>query len=416
MKATIISIGNELLNGKTVNSNATFIGGRLYNLGIVTEQIITVKDDADAIKENIQAALEKSEVLILTGGLGPTHDDITKKAVADFFNSALIFNETILKKVKDKFRRRGLKMPEVNRNQALVPDKAKIFDNPVGTAPGMRFEDNQRYIFVLPGVPKEMQSMIDRSVLPFLGEKFKSGRIDIHNYRTTGIAESKLYELCQDLLERYPGYEAAFLPRFIGVDIRVAAKEAETSDVQDFADFENELYSIIGKYIYAKGDAELEEAIGDILRERRLTIGVAESATGGLIQHKLTNISGSSGYFKGGMVTYSNESKVKFLNVREKSLERHGAVSDVVAREMAAGIRKNFDTDIGLSTTGIAGPTGGTKDKPVGLLYVGLATSEKVLSRKFLLGEDRLINKDRGAQATLDLLRRELMGIETGAE
>ena len=407
MRVGIISIGNELLNGRTVNSNASYIGGRLYNIGIVVEQVVTVRDDEDAIRRALQDALGRMEAVIVTGGLGPTHDDITKKVLADFFHSRLIFDEAVLQKVQERFRRRGMIMPETNRNQALFPEKAKKIDNPVGTAPGMHFEHEGKHIFVLPGVPKEMQEMIDSYVAPFLQKIAHMEPITVHFYRTTGVAESKLYQLCKELFDRYPEYEIAFLPKIAGVDIRIAEKPGGDS----YEEFEKILYEKIGKYVFTKGDEELEAVVGRLLREQGLTISVAESCTGGLIQDRLTNVPGSSDYFLGGMVTYSNESKIKHLGVTKQSLEKYGAVSEAVAREMAAGVRKAMTTDIAISTTGIAGPSGATPEKPVGLIYIGIATTEKVTVRRFVLGVERLINKQQGAVAALELLRRELLGI-----
>lgn len=417
MKATIISIGNELLNGKTVNSNASFIAGRLYNIGIVTQRIFTVRDDPESITENLQQALDQSDAVFITGGLGPTHDDITKKVVADFFNSGMVFNEAILTKIEERFRMRDMKMSETNRGQAWVPEKARLINNLVGTAAGLHFEEPHpanrhsiKHVFVLPGVPREMTVMIDEQIIPYLREKNSAGLIDVHVYRTTGIPESKLYEICRDLLEAHPDYEVAFLPGLTGVDLRIALRQDASMGTQQYVKFEKKLYQIAGKYIYTKGDQELEEVIGNTLRERHLTLSVAESCTGGLLQDRITDIAGSSDYFMGGMVTYSNESKTKHLGVRQESLEKHGAVSEAVAKEMAEGIRRAFTADIGIATTGIAGPGGGTPQKPVGLIYLGLAAADKVFARKFRLIGDRVMIKARGAQAALEFLRRELLG------
>ncbi|RMH75546.1 MAG: competence/damage-inducible protein A [Calditrichaeota bacterium] len=414
MQAVIISIGNELLNGKTVNSNATFIGGKLYEIGIPTREIVAVGDDGEQIQAALRRALEQAEVVILTGGLGPTHDDITKKTVAEFFGASLVFNEAILKKVEERFRRRGMTMPEINRNQALVPEKARLLDNPVGTAPGMHFQQEGKHVFVLPGVPREMKAIMEGSVIPFLEQQTGMTAPEVHFYRTTGIAESKLYEKLADLLEAYP-YEVAFLPKFTGVDMRIVVR-GDSPAKGKYPEFEKALYARAGQYIYATEEKELEAVIGEMLRERGLTLAVAESCTGGLLQDKITNVPGSSEYFMGGMVTYSNESKMKFLGVKETSLREHGAVSEVVAKEMAEGVRRAVGTDVALSTTGIAGPTGATPQKPVGLIYIGLATAEKVVARKFVLTQDRRLNKELGAQLALDLLRRDLLGLKTGAE
>ncbi len=410
MKAAIISIGNELLNGKTVNKNATFIAAKLYEIGVETVTVLTIRDDAFAIREALDLALQKAEVVISTGGLGPTHDDITKKVIAEYFGSTLVLNEAILQKIQEKFKRRGSEMPPINRNQALVPENARLIDNPVGTAPGLLFERQNHWVFVLPGVPREMQAMVENFIVPFLKEKGQLPEIQVHFYRTTGIAESRIYQLCRDFFEQFSDYEIAFLPKFTGVDIRVAVK-TDSPNASRFAEFEAELYRRIGKYIYTKGEEELEAVVGRLLKEKGYTIAVAESCTGGLVQDRITNVSGSSEYFMGGMVTYSNESKMKFLGVQETSLNQYGAVSDVVAREMATGVRKAVGTTIGVSTTGIAGPTGATPEKPVGLIYIGLATPDAVLARRFVFTNDRRLNKELGAQAALELVRRYLLGI-----
>ena len=410
MKAIVISIGNELLSGKTVNTNAAFISGKLHELGIETLRVVTIGDDAAAIQRQLAEAVKLADVVITTGGLGPTHDDITKRAVTEFFGSRLVFREAILRNIEERFHRRGVPMPAVNRNQAMVPQEAELIDNPVGTAPGILFRRRKTLIFVLPGVPREMQAMMQEFVVPFLKKQGGLEPIRVWQYRTTGIAESRIYQMCRDLLEAFRDFEVAFLPKFTGVDIRVAVK-ASSPNAGRFAEFETELYRRIGTYIYTQGEEELEAVVGRLLKEKGLTIAVAESCTGGLVQDRITNVSGSSEYFWGGMVTYSNESKMRFLGVREASLKTHGAVSDVVAREMAVGVRKAMGTGIGVSTTGIAGPTGATPEKPVGLIYIGLSAGDTLLARRFVFTNDRRLNKELGAQAALEIVRRYLLGI-----
>lgn len=418
MKATIISIGNELLNGKTINSNASYIGGRLYDIGIIARQVITIRDEPESIRESLQQAINASEIVIVTGGLGPTHDDITMEAAANFFHSKLVLNESILQKIQARYRQRGIPMPESNRKVAMAPEKARLVKNSIGTAPGAHFETpgadgSKKHVFILPGVPREMQAMMDESVIPFLQKKNTAGRIDVYLYRTTGIPESKLYGLTRSLLEAHPTYEVAFLPRETGTDMRVAVRRDDSEGSEKFPGFEESLYQAAGEYIYAKGNKELEEVIGLLLRERGMAISVAESCTGGLLQDKITNIAGSSDYFMGGMVTYSNESKMRHLGVRRESLEKYGAVSEAVAKEMAEGARRAFGADAALSTTGIAGPGGATPEKPVGLIYIGLASADTAAAQKHILSGDRLMIKRRGAQAAMELLRRELLGFES---
>ncbi len=411
MKAEIISIGNELLSGRTVNTNATYIAQKLVEIGISVGWVQTIADAADAIREALDTALRRADVVLLTGGLGPTHDDITKKVIAEYFGSKLVMNEEILRDVEEKFRRRGIPMPEINREQALVPDKAELMPNPVGTAPGMIFRHDGKLVFVMPGVPREMKSMMESSVIPRLQSECEACRIRVNLFRTTGIPESVIYEKIESELKRFSSYEIAFLPAYTGVDIRVIRKGADIKDEARFQEFQQMLQKHIGDYIYTTDQRNLEAVVGDLLKERGWTISVAESLTGGLVQDKITNVSGSSAYFMGGIVAYSNEAKMQFLKVKEASLKQYGAVSDVVAREMASGVREAFGTTIAVSTTGIAGPTGATPTKPVGLMFVGLATADLVVARKFQFGNDRLINKQRSAQAALEMVRRGILGL-----
>ena len=409
MKAEIISIGNELLNGNTVNTNATFISRKLHLIGIPTQWVQTVADDPKHIRGALEAAMQRADIILVTGGLGPTHDDITKKVICEFLGSELIINEDILKDVEAKFARRGIPMPEINRSQALVPRDARLMPNPVGTAPGMIFTRGEKIIFVMPGVPREMKAMMENSVIPLLRKKCYACRVQVDLFRTTGIPESAIYERIQHRMKDYSSYEIAFLPQFTGVDIRVIRRGKDIDNAKKFERFTALLQEEIGQYIYTADERELEAVVGELLKAHKMTLSVAESLTGGLVQDKITNVPGSSEYFMGGMVTYSNEAKIKFLDVREESLEKYGAVSDVVAREMAQGVRKAFGTDIAVSTTGIAGPTGATPTKPVGLVYTGVAMADNVWAKKHLFGADRLINKQRSAQAALDMIRRVIL-------
>ncbi|MGH1365210.1 MAG: competence/damage-inducible protein A [Calditrichia bacterium] len=411
MNAIILSVGNELLNGKTVNSNASYIGGKLFDIGIVTSEIQTIKDDAIQIRGSLDRAMKTFDLVFMTGGLGPTHDDITKKVVADYFEAKLEFREDVMAMVEERFRSINIKMPAVNRNQALVPVGAEVLENRAGTAPGMRFEKDGTLLFVMPGVPTEMKSIMRDHILPFLHANTNSAPIEVRQYRTTAIPESKLYERCRDLLAAFPDYQIAFLPRFTGVDIRLSVPSGREDLLVALADFEVGLKEAVGNYIYTQGREDIEEVVQKMFLEQRLTLAVAESCSGGLIQHRLTNIPGGSAYFCGGAVTYSNEAKVKQLNVSETSLEKYGAVSEVVAKEMAEGIRKAFDSDIGIATTGIAGPGGGTSEKPVGLVYMALASKDETTFRELRLTPNRKLNKDLTAQLALDMLRRYLQGI-----
>ena len=410
-KAEIISIGNELLNGNTVNTNASYIARRLHENGMPVGWIQTVQDEAGAIQNALDLALKRSRIILVSGGLGPTHDDITKQALADYFHSQLIFNEEIFQKIKKRFEKRGLPLPEINRTMALVPQDAEVIPNTLGTAPGIIFKHDNQLVFVMPGVPRELEAMIELTVIPRLRVVCPECRVQSDIFRTTGITESAIYEKIAQQLTFFPQYEIAFLPKVTGVDLRVVRQDQEAQNHEIFEKFKNLLYNAVGEFIYTAQELELEAVLGNLLREKKITMAVAESLTGGLLQDKLTAVPGSSEYFLGGVVAYSNASKVNLLGVSQQSLTEHGAVSEQVAREMAEGVREKFSSHIGLSTTGIAGPTGATPAKPVGLVYIGLAYQTEVVVRKFQFGVDRLMNKQRAAQAGLELVRRIIAGL-----
>lgn len=408
IRAEILSIGDELLIGQTVNTNASFIGQGLTRIGIAVQCVQTVGDQAKALQTALALALSRSDLVIATGGLGPTHDDITKKVISEYFGAKLVLNRELLENLKQRFARRGIRMSPVNENQALVPEGAEIIDNPLGTAAGLIFTKDCRRCVVLPGVPAEMKAMCQETLLPMLQKE--AGTIIMQKtLRTTGIPESTLFEQLGDIEELEQLAKVAFLPKATGVDIRLmttGARQSECAErLQQALDF---VQSRIGKHIYGYDEQSLEEAVAQLLTERGQTIAVAESCTGGLLAHRLTNISGSSAYFERGVVTYSNEAKQELLAVPSETLQRHGAVSAETAEAMATGIRKMARTDYGLSTTGIAGPTGGSDEKPVGLVYIGFASDKTVLSERLLFSKDRLGNKERSVQAALKLLRDQL--------
>lgn len=408
MIAEIISIGDELLIGHTVNSNAAYLGKGLTTLGVDVKWITTVGDDAAELRTALGRALERSDVVIATGGLGPTHDDITKHVAADFFESEFIFKPEIVERLKRAFAKRGLPWSAVNENQGQVPEKAELLHNPVGTAPGLLFKQNEKRCFILPGVPSEMKAICEESVFPVL--RATGRRIVIKTVRTTGVAESVLFERLGDVKKIEENVKVAFLPKRAGVDIRLTARGRDPEVCQQkIAEAVALVLERAGDFVYGFDDDEMEDVVARLLTERKKTVAVAESCTGGLLSDKLTNISGSSNYFERGVIAYSNEAKMQLLGVSEKTLVAHGAVSPEVAVAMAEGVRRISGADFGVSTTGIAGPTGGTKDKPVGLIFVGMATAERSCSERFLFTRDRLFNKGRFAQAALNMLRLELL-------
>jgi nicotinamide-nucleotide amidase len=411
MLAEIISIGNELLNGNTVNSNATYITKKLHENGIITGYVQVVGDVEAAIRKALDLALARADVILLTGGLGPTPDDITREAMVDYFGCKLVFDEQIYNNLKKRFARRGIPMPEVNRNQAMVPEGVELIPNRNGSALGMIFRRKEKFVYVMPGVPMEMEGMIEDAVIPRLREICPDCRVKVDFIRTTGLAESVIFQKIESELNQFTSYEIAFLPNFSGVDLRVVRKGEDITDQKKFDKFLKLLDDKIGDAIYAREDIQLEEVLGKLLRERKLTISVAESLTSGLVQHKLTQIPGSSDYFMGGVVSYSNEAKMGLLGVKDSSLKKYGAVSELVAKEMAEGVRKRLGTNVGISTTGIAGPTGATATKPVGLVYLALSAKDILIARKQVFGPDRNSVKQRSAQAALELARRYLLGL-----
>lgn len=416
MIAYLISIGDELLIGQTVNTNVAFISEKLTDLNIKVVKQSVIGDDENAILSELKVAESVSELIIMTGGLGPTHDDITLKTIAKYFNTELVLNEEVLFDIKDFFKKRGRELNKINEEQALVPKIAKVIRNQRGTAPGSWIEKNNKIFVVMPGVPQEMKGMMENFVIPKLFEIMENKSIVIlkKNLLSTGIPESNLFLALGNLDELLEGGKLAFLPNQFGVKMRITVTSHSKNEAEEkLSLIEQRIRLKVGRYIYGKDNETLEEVVGRILSDRGLTIAVAESCTGGLISSRLTNISGSSKYFQRGFITYSNAAKVENLKVDEDVIQKYGAVSVEVARQMAEGVKAVSGTDIGLAVTGILGPTGGTAQKPVGLVYIGLCDVKICTANEYRFGEDRLLNKDRVSQAALELLRRHLLGISS---
>lgn len=416
MKAYIISIGNELLIGDTVNTNASWIGRFLTERGFRVEEVRTISDDYEKIIEAVLNGFEKSNLVISTGGLGPTHDDITKKAVAGLFQSNMILNQDVLAFIKKSFKRRGLKFTISNKDQALVPDTCEVLFNSKGTAPGMWFEKNNSYLAVLPGVPHEMRNLMETGVERKIKECFSKQEFRATRYlRTAGVAESTLSDVIIGDLAEYinNGNSIAYLPGPSGVTMRVSTNGISLDDAEKRLEpLLNHIQKSAGAYIYGEGrDLELSEVIGRILTGKKMTISVAESCTGGLLCNKITDIPGSSDYFAGGEIAYSNRIKIEKLGVSKKDIIEYGAVSKEVALQMAKGIAERFGTDIGVSTTGIAGPGGGTDEKPVGTVWMGFYIKGQHFALEGRFSNDRFVNKERTVTVVLETIRRNLLQI-----
>ena len=414
MKAYLITIGDEILIGQTVNTNVSLIGEKLTENDVQVIKSSVIAHYHNTIINEFKSAFNQAEIIIVTGGLGPTHDDITKKCISEFFNSELIMNESILNDVKELFAKRGRELTKINEDQALVPKIARAIRNENGTAPGIYIEKEGKIFVAMPGVPLEMERMFIDTVIPEIIEK-NSKKVSTSktlNLLTTGIPESFLFQQLGDLDELLVGSKLAFLPNQFGVKMRITSSgETEEIALNKLLEIEQKIRSLVGRYVYGKNDDTIEEVIAKLLIDRGLKLAVAESCTGGLISNRLTNISGSSAYFERGLITYSNGAKVEHLNVSEDTITEYGAVSLQVAQQMAEGIRAVSGTDLGLAVTGIMGPGGGSADKPIGLVYIGICDNSVVTAKEFKFGENRLLNKDRTSQAALEMLRRFLLGI-----
>jgi len=409
LKSKIISIGDEILIGQIVNSNAAFIGEKLFAAGIPVERIVTIGDTEQALVDELDDSIKNFDATVITGGLGPTHDDITKPVIVKYFNDELITDERVLEKVKSIFKSRNVKMPDVNFEQAKVPASCRVIYNENGTAPGMWMERKNRVIICLPGVPYEMKEMILNSVLPMLKEKFGSKTNYVLKTRTlltTGIGESNLSEMLGPIGDIIGQHKLAFLPSTFGVRMRIDVKGENEETADGILDeIERKIRNRTGDYIYGTDEDLLEKITGDLLNKKKLTLSVAESCTGGLLSSKITDISGSSAYFLGGVCSYSNESKTNLLNVSKDTIDKFGAVSEETAVEMAVNVRRKFGSDFGISITGIAGPTGGTDIKPVGLVWIALSSEKRTIARKYLFGNNRERTKIRASYQALLMLK-----------
>jgi nicotinamide-nucleotide amidase len=409
MSAEIITIGTELLHGLVRDTNSGRIVEQLASIGVEALYHTTVGDDTARMAEVFRAAAHRATTVVATGGLGPTSDDLTRKAIATVFRRRLILDETVLDRIRARFRERGIEMPVMNESQALVPKGAKIIENPRGSAPGLHFTIAETDFFCLPGVPAEAEAMMEQYVLPYLRSRRARMEMARRVVRTFGLSESALAERLQDVEAEESMVRIGYLPHSSGVDVTLAAASPDSAWVLDAIErCERRVRELAAEHVYGAGTETLSAALGALLVERKLTIATAESFTGGAIGAAITEIPGASQYFLGGLVAYSNRAKQELLGVKSATLERHGAVSAEVAEEMAAGVRKRLECDLALSSTGIAGPDGGTVEKPVGLVYLGLASREGTRSARYVLGGTRAEIIARSAAYALDAARRHL--------
>ena len=410
MKSTIITIGDEILIGQILDTNSRYISQALNRLGVVVAERTSIGDSANQIVETLDRALAATDIVIITGGLGPTKDDITKHTLARYFNSELIYNEQVGDFVRGLLERRGIAFNDLNRGQAMVPECCTVLHNAHGTAPGMWFEHDGKVVVSLPGVPFEMVHLIDDIVIPKLRETFDLKAIVHRTMITSGIAESILAERIAAWEDALPEVlHLAYLPAPNIVRLRLSAYEVDEQSVAQLIDEQFEkLRAIIPEAIVGFEDATVEQLVHNALIAKGKTLSVAESCTGGSIAAKFTAMAGASSYFQTGVVSYSNEAKVDILGVNADDIARYGAVSEQVALQMAEGVKKVGRSDYGISTTGIAGPTGGSAEKPVGTVWIGISTPERTFAVLKNCGTDRGQIIQRATAHAIKMLYEEL--------
>lgn len=409
LNAEIIAIGSEMLTPFRVDTNSLWLTERLNSMGIDVKLKTIVGDDEARLDETIRDAMKRSEIVIATGGLGPTEDDITRKIFARVLKRRLILDDAILEKLKARFAKRGMPMPEINARQALVMERAEVLPNPNGTAPGMLVEEGKCTVVMLPGPPREMKPMFDASIAPVLKQRVGDVVILRRKLSIFGLTESRTDELAAPVYTKFQNPVTTILFKDGNIELHLTAQSKTDTEANRLLDeLAGQLDEVLGEYIFSRRDETLEQVVGDLLRWRGYSLATAESCTGGLLAGRITEVSGSSEYFLEGVVTYSNEAKMRMLGVPAEMLDEHGAVSEPVACAMAAGVRKLAGSTFGIGVTGIAGPSGGTEEKPVGLVFIALADEDTVEARKLIFPGDRQFIRTLTVNSALDLLRRRI--------
>lgn len=405
-KAILLSIGDEILYGQTLDTNAHWISGELDALGIRVIRKVVIGDRREEILHYFQESEEQADMVLITGGLGPTNDDLTKPCFVEYFDTHLVRNESVLKNIEDLFQKRGRDMTELNAQQADLPANCEAIPNIIGTAPGMWFERNGKVMVSMPGVPYEMKRMMQDIILPRLKVQFVKDGIFHRMIRTIGIPESVLADKIKDWEAALPSYiKLAYLPTMGSVKLRLTTDGDSEERKEEVRQQIEKVLPQIEKHVYGFDNEEIEEAIGRMLMERGAMLTVAESCTGGFIAHKITSVAGSSKWFTGGFVPYSNRMKNEQLQVPNEVLKEHGAVSEPVVLALAENARTAFKADVAVSVSGIAGPSGGTKEKPVGTVWIGYSDKYKTVAKRFQFTKDRAINIHYTAIAALNMIR-----------
>lgn len=406
MNAIIITIGDEILMGQILDTNAQYMARRLTETGIEVVELLSIPDKREEIYETVDYAMQEADLILVTGGLGPTKDDVTKKVLAEYFGSRLVFHAQAMEWLEELLRNRNLPMNENNKSQAILPDNCRILRNFKGTASGMWFEKGWKSLISMPGVPFEMEHLMETYVIPDLKARYPHLQLAYRMLKVYDMPESQLAEHLESWENTLAdGMKLAYLPSPGMVRLRITAKGESVKRLDETCE---SLKSVLGEMRFTEGEDSLEKQIGTVFRKKNVTLATAESCTGGEIAHMITSVPGSSAYFKGAVVSYANEVKIHVLGVSAEDIDREGAVSETVVLQMAEGVRKLLHTDYAVATSGVAGPDGGTPDKPVGTVWIGVATPEKAFARKFVFSFTRERNIAKAAAKALEMVMREV--------
>lgn len=406
MNAIIITIGDEILMGQILDTNSQYMARKLTEIGVEVTEILSIPDKQEEIYEKVDYAMQEADLILVTGGLGPTKDDVTKKVLAEYFGSRLVFNSQAMEWLEELLRNRNLPMNENNKSQAYLPENCRILHNFKGTASGMWFEKGWKSLISMPGVPFEMEHLVDTYVIPELKVKYPHLQLEYRMLKVYDVPESQLAQHLENWEEQLPeGLKLAYLPSPGLVRLRITAKG---ESVKLLGDSYASLKEALKGMRYVEGEDDLEKQLGHLLRKNKMTIATAESCTGGEIAHLITSVPGSSDYFKGSVVSYATEIKSKVLGVSDEDIEREGVVSETVVLQMAEGVKRLMGTDFAVSTSGVAGPEGGTPELPVGTVWIGVATPLKTFARKFVFSFTRERNIAKAAAKALELVMMEL--------
>lgn len=414
MQAEIITIGDEILIGQIVDSNSAFIAKELNKIGVSVYQITSIQDDREHILKSLQVAGERSSVVIITGGLGPTKDDVTKHALCEFFEDKLVRDDAVLNHIEELFRKYiSTPISDLNREQAMVPSKATVLHNSYGTAPGLWMKKGETAFVSLPGVPYEMKNLMLKSVLPKIVEDYERPHIVHRTILTYGLGESAVAEKLEDWENNLPSYiKFAYLPSLGSVRLRLSAKGENKEALMAGIDEEvKKMYPLIGDIIYGEEeeDGRVEKQIGALLKDKGMTLSTAESFTGGIIAERITKVPGASHYFKGSLVCYATEAKIKVLGVPQALIDEHSVVSEQVAIAMAQNVKEKLGTDFAIATTGNAGPTKGDSDVEVGTVYIGISGPKRTFAQKFVMGKHRERVVEKSVNKAFELLYKEIL-------